>query len=180
MDSVPRLQAVVFDMDGTLIDSSWVVPAAFTATIAELGGPTLDRDEVIASYVIGTPAAIMERFLGRQIAPSEIDGYHARLRAEAERRGVHPYPGIVEALASKLIAAGALQISARAGDEGKLFGSVTAADIADAVAAQTGVPVDRRDVHLEEPIRSIGTHEVSVKLFHEVEPVITVEVVPEG
>src|SRR5437899_5346086 len=97
MSSLP-LQAVVFDMDGTLIDSSWVVPAAFTATIAELGGPTLDRDEVIASYVIGTPAAIMERFLGRQVARSEIDGYHARLRAEAERRGVHPYPGIVEAL----------------------------------------------------------------------------------
>src|SRR5438477_12884071 len=62
------------------------------------GGPTLARDEVIASYVIGTPAAIMERFLGRQVAPSEIDGYHARLRAEAERRGVHPYPGIREAL----------------------------------------------------------------------------------
>ena len=85
-----------------------------------------------------------------------------------------------EALASKLIAQGALQLSARAGDEGKLFGSVTAADIAEAVTAQTGVTVDRRDVHLEEPIRSVGTHEVRVKLFHEVEPVITVEVVAEG
>ena len=61
-----------------------------------------------------------------------------------------------------------------------LFGSVTAADIAEAVTAQAGVAVDRRDVHLEEPIRSIGTHEVRVKLFHEVEPVITVEVVAEG
>ena len=85
-----------------------------------------------------------------------------------------------EALASKLIGQGALQISARAGEEGKLFGSVTAADIAEAVTAQAGVTVDRRDVHLEEPIRSIGTHEVRVKLFHEVEPVITVEVVAEG
>ena len=98
MSSAPRLQAVVFDMDGTLIDSSWVVPAAFIATIEELGGPRLDRDRVIASYVLGPPATIMERFLGRPIEPSEIDGYHARLRAEAERRGVKPYPGIVEGL----------------------------------------------------------------------------------
>ena len=85
-----------------------------------------------------------------------------------------------EAVASKLIAAGGLKISARAGEEGKLFGSVTAGDIADAIAAQTGVTVDRKAVHLEEPIRSVGTHEVRIRLFHEVEPVVTVEVEPEG
>ena len=94
----PPLEAVVFDMDGTLIDSSRVVPAAFVATIEELGGPILDRDAVIASYVLGPPATIMEHFLGRSVEPSEIDGYHARLRADAERRGVQPYPGIPEAL----------------------------------------------------------------------------------
>jgi large subunit ribosomal protein L9 len=85
-----------------------------------------------------------------------------------------------EAVASKLIAAGGLTIPARAGEEGKLFGSVTAADIAEAIGAQTGVTVDRRAVHLEEPIRSIGTHEVRVKLYADVEPVVSVEVVAEG
>ena len=81
-----------------------------------------------------------------------------------------------EALASKLIAAGPLRISAKAGEEGKLFGSVTAADIAEAVSARAGIDVDRRDVHLDEAIRSVGSHEVRVKLFPEVEPILTVEV----
>jgi large subunit ribosomal protein L9 len=85
--------------------------------------------------------------------------------------------GDFETLASRLIADGPLRIGARAGEEGKLFGSVTAADIAEAVSAQAGAAIDRRDVHLDEPIRSIGVHEVRVKLFHEVEPVLTVEVV---
>ena len=40
--------------------------------------------------------------------------------------------------------------------------------------------VDKRDVHLDEPIRSLGAHEVRVHLFHQVDPVVTVEVVPEG
>jgi large subunit ribosomal protein L9 len=82
-----------------------------------------------------------------------------------------------EAVASKLIAAGGLTIQARAGEEGKLFGSVTSADVADAIVAQTGVAVDRKAVHLEEPIRTVGTHEVRVKLFTDGEPVVTVEVV---
>jgi large subunit ribosomal protein L9 len=88
--------------------------------------------------------------------------------------------GEYEAVASRLIAAGPVRIAARAGEEGRLFGSVTAADVADAVASHAGVTVDRKDVHLDEPIRSVGTHEVRVKLFHEVEPVLTVEVVAEG
>jgi large subunit ribosomal protein L9 len=83
-----------------------------------------------------------------------------------------------EALAAKLIVS-QVRISARAGDEGKLFGSVTAADIAEAIAAQAQITVDRKDVHLDEPIRSLGTHEVRVHLFAEVDPVLTLEVVAE-
>jgi large subunit ribosomal protein L9 len=57
---------------------------------------------------------------------------------------------------------------------------VTAADIAEAVSARLGSPVDRRDVHLPEPIRSVGAHEVTVHLFADVDPVITVEVQAAG
>jgi large subunit ribosomal protein L9 len=83
-----------------------------------------------------------------------------------------------EALAAKLIAS-KVTITARAGEEGKLFGSVTAADIADAIAAQADIQVDRKDVHLDEPIRSLGTHDVRIHLFPEVEPVLTLEVTAE-
>ena len=68
-------------------------------------------------------------------------------------------------------------ITARAGVEGKLFGSVTTTEIADAVAAQTGVEIDRRQLHLDEPIKTVGTHLVPAKLHAEVEFPITVEVV---
>ncbi len=70
-----------------------------------------------------------------------------------------------------------ITITARAGAEGKLFGSVTTMEIADAVAAQAGIELDRRQLHLDEPIKTLGTHLVPAKLHAEVEFPITVEVV---
>jgi large subunit ribosomal protein L9 len=71
-----------------------------------------------------------------------------------------------------------IRIPARVGSGGRLFGSVTAADVVEAVAAQTKVNLDRRKLHLDEPIKSAGTHEVPVKLHSDVEFRVTVEVVP--
>jgi large subunit ribosomal protein L9 len=68
-------------------------------------------------------------------------------------------------------------ITAKAGAEGKLFGSVTASDIADAVAAQANIELDRRRIALGEPIKSLGTHTVPAKLHADVEFPITIEVV---
>ena len=102
---------------------------------------------------------------------------HAESLKRSHTSRVSKQKGEFEALATKLIAAGPIRIAARAGEEGKLFGSVTAADIAEAVSAQAGVALDRKDVHLDEAIRSVGTHEVRIRLFSEVEPVLTVEVV---
>jgi large subunit ribosomal protein L9 len=69
-----------------------------------------------------------------------------------------------------------IRFKARAGQEGRLFGSVTAAEIAAAVQEQTGVAIDRRKLRLDEPIRSLGSHEIPVKLHSDVEFRITLEV----
>ena len=73
-----------------------------------------------------------------------------------------------------------ITITARSGAGGRLFGSVTAQDLAEAVETQTGAVVDRRRIRLEEPIKSLGTHVVPVHLHAEVETELTVEVVAAG
>ena len=84
-----------------------------------------------------------------------------------------------EVVARELVAS-VIRIPMKAGAEGRLFGSVTAADVVDAVQTQAGVELDRRRLHLTEPIKSLGTHEVPVKLHTDVEFQITVEVVAQG
>lgn len=62
-----------------------------------------------------------------------------------------------------------VRIQARVGEAGKLFGSVTSADVADAVAEQLQVELDRKKLDLSEPIREVGMHDVSLKLHPDVE-----------
>ncbi len=71
-----------------------------------------------------------------------------------------------------------LTFNARAAQEGRLFGSITAADIADRLAEQ-GVEVDRRQIELEEPIKSLGVFSVPVRLHADVRPEIKVWVIKE-
>ena len=80
-----------------------------------------------------------------------------------------------ETVARTLVPA-VIRITARSGSEGRLFGSVTAADVVEAVRTQTGVELERRRLRLDEPIKSLGTHEVPVKLHSDVEFRVTVEV----
>ncbi len=79
--------------------------------------------------------------------------------------------------AAELLQAKAIKVPARAGADGRLFGSVTSAAIAEAVQAQTGVELDRRRLELDEPIRTLGVHTVAVRLHREVEATLTLEVV---
>ena len=70
-----------------------------------------------------------------------------------------------------------ITITAKAGAEGRLFGSVTTADVVDAVREQTGVELERRQLD-SEPIKSVGQHTVTAKLHSDVSFPITVDVVP--
>lgn len=69
-------------------------------------------------------------------------------------------------------------LAAQAGDEGKLFGSVSSADVIDGVLKFTGVQLDRSTIQMAAPIKSIGLHEVMVKLHPEVQFALTIDVIP--
>lgn len=71
-----------------------------------------------------------------------------------------------------------LTFNARAGQEGKLFGSITNGDIADKLAEQ-GIQIDRRQIELDEPIKSLGVHSIPVRLHSQVRPEIKVWVIAE-
>ncbi|HET7654874.1 MAG TPA: 50S ribosomal protein L9 [Acidimicrobiales bacterium] len=81
-----------------------------------------------------------------------------------------------EQIARQLVPA-VIKIPARAGSEGRLFGSITAADVVQAVKEQTGIELDRRRLHLDEPIKTLGVHEVPVRLHADVQFRVTVEAV---
>lgn len=86
-----------------------------------------------------------------------------KLRAEAEA-------------AKKAIAGKVVKVTAAAGDKGKLFGSVTSAQIAEALELQYGVKVDRRDIKTEDTIKQPGSHPVSLKLHSGIHAEITLMV----
>ena len=65
-----------------------------------------------------------------------------------------------------------LTISQQAGEDGRLFGSVTTEDISEAIQSARGLRIDRRHIHLGEPIKSVGTHQVTI----EVAPGVTASV----
>ncbi|MCC6152666.1 MAG: 50S ribosomal protein L9 [Candidatus Hydrogenedentes bacterium] len=72
-----------------------------------------------------------------------------------------------------------IDIKAKAGEEGKIFGSVTNVQIAEALKP-LGYAVDRKSIHIEEPIRSLGEHKVSVKLMRGIEAIVTVNVLKDA
>ena len=85
--------------------------------------------------------------------------------------------GDAQSLADK-IAGVSLIFNRKTGEKGRLFGSVTNMDIADALE-EKGLTINRRDIVLPEPIKSLGEYDVQVKLHHDVSPVVKITVLPE-
>ena len=103
----------------------------------------------------------------------------AQIRRGREVREIRDM-GQAQQLAGEL-AALTVKLPARAGQGGRLFGSVTAADVVDAVKAAGGPSLDKRRIELPAAhIKTVGTHTVSVRLHADVSAPITVEVTPEG
>ena len=103
-------------------------------------------------------------------------GQAASMRRSRDIKDAREREG-AEAIARQLVPQ-VIRIPVKAGAEGRLFGSITSADVVAAVQEQTGIELDRRRLHLDEPIKSVGTHEVPVKLHADVEFRVTVEATP--
>lgn len=91
----------------------------------------------------------------------------AEKRKEKKKAEIEQRRAEMQTLADKLSALEIL-VEADAGEGGKLFGSVTSSDIAEAVKKSAGVDVDRKKIELNEPIKIVGDYIVPAKLFHEV------------
>ena len=100
----------------------------------------------------------------------------AEHNAAVKARKIAKQEAQLQSLADK-IAGKRLEFTARAGEGGRLYGSITAGDIADELAKLVGEEIDRRKVVLEDPIRQLGEHAVTVHLVGRLRPAITVVVV---
>ena len=125
------------------------------------------------------PGYARNYLLPQGLAYEATEGNKKRILAETKARGIKlaAEKGEAEAQAAKLSAV-ALTLSRKAGEEGRLFGSITSQDLADALAAK-GFPVDKRKIELEHPLKALGDHTVHIRLHPEVQAGIRVSVVAE-
>ncbi|MFL5402582.1 MAG: 50S ribosomal protein L9 [Gemmatimonadales bacterium] len=125
------------------------------------------------------PGYARNYLLPQGLAYEATEGNKKRIAAETRVRAARNQAerGEAERLAATLGGVN-LTLSGKAGEEGKLFGSITSQDVADALARQ-GHTVDRRRIELDHPIKTIGDHTVAIRLHPEVRAELRVSVVAE-
>jgi large subunit ribosomal protein L9 len=118
---------------------------------------------------------LVPRGLAEAATPAKMEEAHRQMvEAEERDRRMAERAGEVAEMLNKSV----ITIEARTGEDERLFGSVTAANIASAIEKARGVRIDRRRVRLDEPIKSLGTHQVPVQVHGDVEASVKVIVVP--
>jgi large subunit ribosomal protein L9 len=118
---------------------------------------------------------LVPRGLAEVATPAKLEEARRRMEESEERdRRLAERAEEISGILNKSV----ITIEARTGEDERLFGSVTAANIADAVERARGIRLDRRRIRLEEPIRALGTHQVPIQVHGEVEASVKVIVVP--
>jgi len=118
---------------------------------------------------------LVPRGLAEVATPSRLEEVQREM-AEAEERNRRMEERAEEIAAT--LNKSVITIEARTGEDERVFGSVTAANIAQAIDRARGIRLDRRRIRLDEPIRSLGTHQVPVQVHGDVEASVKVIVVP--
>lgn len=120
---------------------------------------------------------LLPRRLAVVATPAELSRAESRRRAELARR---ERLNVEMSTVAERLQTEPLTVEARVGPGGRLYGSVTATEIAEALSARIGLEVDRRAVELAQPLRELGEHAVRVRLAPDVAPTIAVVVQPLG
>jgi large subunit ribosomal protein L9 len=135
---------------------------------------------------LGTPGDVVDvkdgyarnYLVPRSLAVAWTKGGEKQVASIQKARGAREIKTLDEAQAVKArLESKPVQLSAKAGASGRLFGAVTPADIASAVSAAGGPELDRRKIELAQPVKSLGNHQLTVHLHPEVKAVVTLEVV---
>jgi large subunit ribosomal protein L9 len=119
---------------------------------------------------------LFPRGIALQATPGNIKQLEARSHNIEKRELARTTDAaqIQEALDGKTVT-----IPARVGEEGQLFGSITATQVAEAIADQLGVPVDRKKLVVAHPIKTAGTHNVTVDIYRELKAAVNVDIIDE-
>ncbi len=147
------------------------VKVILTKDVSELGrkGDVVDvADGYARNYLVPRSMAVKASTGAMRQAETMREA-----RAESEKRALEEADRIKDALAGNKVV-----IAARAGDEGKLYGSIGAADVAEAIKKFAGVDLDRRTIQIDPAIRAIGVHEITIRNHPDVEFIVSLDVVP--